>query len=97
MNQAAKPAATAAGFVTYGINPFRVESADEQRGVRGDDERLSEERVGFRVRFLDDVLRYAQQGIDADARHERSAPDANRAGTRSCVPALSTSSTRIRT
>jgi hypothetical protein len=37
-----------------------VEAADEQRGVHGNDERLSLENVGFGVRFLYDILRYAQ-------------------------------------
>jgi acetylornithine deacetylase/succinyl-diaminopimelate desuccinylase-like protein len=48
------------GIVTYGFDPFRVEAADAQRGVHGNDERISVENVGFGVRFLYDVLRYAQ-------------------------------------
>lgn len=47
-------------IVTYGFDPFRVEAADAQRGVHGNDERLSIENVGFGLRFLYDVLRYAQ-------------------------------------
>ena len=48
------------GLVTYGFDPFKVESADAQRGVHGNDERLSVENVGFGVRFMYDVLRYVQ-------------------------------------
>jgi acetylornithine deacetylase/succinyl-diaminopimelate desuccinylase-like protein len=48
------------GITTYGFDPFRVESADAQRGVHGNDERISLENVGFGVRFLYDVLKYAQ-------------------------------------
>ena len=50
----------ALGIVTYGVDPFRVESADSQRGVHGNDERVSIENLGFGVRFLYDVLRYVQ-------------------------------------
>ncbi|HKO15195.1 MAG TPA: M20/M25/M40 family metallo-hydrolase [Gemmatimonadaceae bacterium] len=46
------------GIITYGFDPFRVEAADAQRGVHGNDERLSVENVGFGVHFLYDVLRY---------------------------------------
>jgi acetylornithine deacetylase/succinyl-diaminopimelate desuccinylase-like protein len=48
------------GIVTYGFDPFKVESADAQRGVHGNNERLSVENVGFGVHYLYDVLRYAQ-------------------------------------
>ncbi|HZI40907.1 MAG TPA: M20/M25/M40 family metallo-hydrolase [Gemmatimonadaceae bacterium] len=48
------------GIVTYGFDPFRVEATDAQRGVHGNDERLSIENVGFGVHYLYDVLRYAQ-------------------------------------
>jgi acetylornithine deacetylase/succinyl-diaminopimelate desuccinylase-like protein len=48
------------GITTYGFDPFKVDAADAQRGVHGNDERLSVENVGFGVRFLYDVLRYAQ-------------------------------------
>lgn len=55
-----RPSYRKLGIVAYGLDPFRVESADEQRGVHGNDERLSVENVGFGVRFLYDILRYAQ-------------------------------------
>ena len=48
------------GIVTYGFDPFKVESADAQRGVHGNNERLSVDNVGFGVHYLYDVLRYAQ-------------------------------------
>jgi len=48
------------GIATYGFDPFKVESADAQRGVHGNDERLSVENIGFGVHYLYDVLRYAQ-------------------------------------
>ena len=48
------------GIVTYGFDPFKVEAADAQRGVHGNNERLSVENVGFGVHYLYDVLRYAQ-------------------------------------
>ena len=46
--------------MTYGFDPFRTDKADAQRGVHGNDERVSVANVGFGVRFLYDVLRYAQ-------------------------------------
>jgi acetylornithine deacetylase/succinyl-diaminopimelate desuccinylase-like protein len=48
------------GIVTYGFDPFKIESAETQRGVHGNDERISLENVGFGVRYLYDVLRYVQ-------------------------------------
>jgi len=48
------------GIVVYGLDPFRVEDADSQKGVHGNDERLSETNVGFGIHFVYDVLRYAQ-------------------------------------
>jgi acetylornithine deacetylase/succinyl-diaminopimelate desuccinylase-like protein len=55
-----RPSYRKLGIIAYGLDPFRVEAADEQRGVHGNDERLSVENVGFGVRFLYDILRYAQ-------------------------------------
>jgi len=48
------------GIVVYGVDPFRTEESDEQRGVHGNDERLSVKSLGFGIRFLYDVLRYVQ-------------------------------------
>jgi acetylornithine deacetylase/succinyl-diaminopimelate desuccinylase-like protein len=55
-----RPTYRALGIATYGLDPFKVDAADSQRGVHGNDERLSIENVGFGIRFLYDVLRYAQ-------------------------------------
>lgn len=55
-----RPAYRALGIVAYGFDPFRVESSDMQKGMHGNDERISVANVGFGVRFLYDVLRYAQ-------------------------------------
>lgn len=55
-----RPIYRAVGIITYGFDPFLVESADAQRGVHGNDERVSLENVGAGVRYLYDVLRYAQ-------------------------------------
>jgi acetylornithine deacetylase/succinyl-diaminopimelate desuccinylase-like protein len=57
-----RPTYRALGIVTYGFDPFKVEAADAQKGVHGNDERLSTENVGFGVKYLYDVLRYAQTG-----------------------------------
>jgi acetylornithine deacetylase/succinyl-diaminopimelate desuccinylase-like protein len=48
------------GIITYGFDPFKVPSADMQKGMHGNDERISVENMGFGVRYLYDVLRYAQ-------------------------------------
>ncbi len=48
------------GITTYGFSPFRVPRPEIQRGMHGNDERLSVENVGYGTRFLYDILRYAQ-------------------------------------
>ena len=55
-----RPTYRAAGIVAYGFDPFKAERADLQRGVHGNDERIGVANVGFGVRYLFDVLRYAQ-------------------------------------
>jgi acetylornithine deacetylase/succinyl-diaminopimelate desuccinylase-like protein len=55
-----RPTYRALGIITYGFDPFKVESSDAQRGVHGNDERVSVANVGFGVRYLYDVLRYVQ-------------------------------------
>lgn len=55
-----RPMYRALGIVTYGVDPFRVEAAESQRGVHGNDERISVENAGFGVRFVYDILRYVQ-------------------------------------
>jgi acetylornithine deacetylase/succinyl-diaminopimelate desuccinylase-like protein len=55
-----RPTYRALGIVTYGFDPFKTEKADAQRGVHGNDERVGIATLGFGVRYLYDVLRYAQ-------------------------------------
>ena len=56
-----RPSYRKLGIVTYGFDPFKVEASDAQRGVHGNDERISVENVGFGLHYLYDVLRYAQE------------------------------------
>ena len=55
-----RPYYRALGITTYGLDPFKVDVADSQRGVHGNDERISVENVGFGVRLVYDILRYVQ-------------------------------------
>ena len=55
-----RPHYRALGIITYGFDPFLVPSADMQKGMHGNDERISVENMGFGVHYLYDVLRYAQ-------------------------------------
>lgn len=48
------------GIITYGIDPFRVESGEHQKMMHGNDERISIENLGWGTRFIFDILRYAQ-------------------------------------
>ena len=48
------------GIVTYAIDPFLTEQAERQKGVHGNNERLSVANVGFGVKYVYDILRYAQ-------------------------------------
>ncbi|MEP6551044.1 MAG: M20/M25/M40 family metallo-hydrolase [Gemmatimonadales bacterium] len=48
------------GITTYGFSPFKIPKLELQRGMHGNDERLSVENVGYGVRFFYDILRYAQ-------------------------------------
>lgn len=48
------------GIITYGLDPFMTDAGDGQRGVHGNDERLTIANAGFGVHFLYDILRYAQ-------------------------------------
>ena len=48
------------GITTYGFSPFRVPRPEIQRGMHGNDERLSVENVGYGTHFFYDILRYAQ-------------------------------------
>ena len=48
------------GIVTYAIDPFLTEQAERQKGVHGNNERLSIENVGFGIKYVYDILRYIQ-------------------------------------
>jgi acetylornithine deacetylase/succinyl-diaminopimelate desuccinylase-like protein len=48
------------GITTYGFSPFKIPRQEIQRGMHGNDERLSIDNVGYGVRFFYDILRYAQ-------------------------------------
>ena len=48
------------GITTYGFSPFKIPRVEIQRGMHGNDERLSVDNVGYGVRFYYDILRYAQ-------------------------------------
>ena len=55
-----RPTYRRAGIITYGFEPFKIEAADIQKGMHGNDERLSVTNVAFGIRYLYDVLRYVQ-------------------------------------
>lgn len=55
-----RPTYRALGIVTYGLDPFKVEVEDDQRGVHGNDERISLENLRFGPHFFYDILRYVQ-------------------------------------
>ena len=48
------------GFEVYGVDPFRANEVDRQRGVHGNDERISAADFLSGIHFLFDVLRYVQ-------------------------------------
>jgi acetylornithine deacetylase/succinyl-diaminopimelate desuccinylase-like protein len=48
------------GITTYGFSPFLIPRPEIQRGMHGNDERLSVDNVGYGVHFFYDILRYAQ-------------------------------------
>jgi acetylornithine deacetylase/succinyl-diaminopimelate desuccinylase-like protein len=48
------------GIQVYGLDPFRIDDAERQRGMHGSNERLSTEALAGGIRFVYDVLRYLQ-------------------------------------
>ena len=48
------------GIKSYGLDPFMTEARVGQEGVHGNNERIRVEDAGAGVRFLYDILRYAQ-------------------------------------
>ena len=55
-----RPSYQRVGIKAYGLDPFKVERTESQRGVHGNNERLAVENVGFGVRYVYDILRYLQ-------------------------------------
>lgn len=55
-----RPTYRRVGIVTYGLDPFRVPAAESQRGVHGNDERISLDNIAFGVHYVYDILRYVQ-------------------------------------
>lgn len=55
-----RPTYQAAGILTYGVDPFLVDVRESRTGVHGNNERISLENIGFGVKYLYDILRYAQ-------------------------------------
>jgi acetylornithine deacetylase/succinyl-diaminopimelate desuccinylase-like protein len=56
-----RPRYRALGIVSYGFSPFVVDVEESRRGVHGNDERLATDQIPFGLRFLYDVVRYAQR------------------------------------
>ena len=48
------------GITTYGFSPFLIRRPEIQRGMHGNDERLSVDNVGYGVHFFYDILHYTQ-------------------------------------
>jgi acetylornithine deacetylase/succinyl-diaminopimelate desuccinylase-like protein len=48
------------GIITYGFDPFKIEAAEIQKGMHGNNERLAIANVAFGLKYTYDVLRYAQ-------------------------------------
>jgi len=48
------------GAVVYGVDPFRIERSDQQRGLHGNDERVPVASLGSGVRFVYDLIRVLQ-------------------------------------
>jgi acetylornithine deacetylase/succinyl-diaminopimelate desuccinylase-like protein len=44
------------GAIAYGVDPFRLERVEQQRGLHGNDERVPVASVGAGVRFIYDLL-----------------------------------------
>ncbi|MFN2637807.1 MAG: M20/M25/M40 family metallo-hydrolase [Gemmatimonadaceae bacterium] len=55
-----RPSYRKLGITTYGFSPFRTTRAELQRGMHGNDERLSLADIGYGIHFFYDILRYAQ-------------------------------------
>jgi hypothetical protein len=48
------------GIITYGFDPFKLDAADLQSGMHGNDEHICIANIGFGLRYTYDILRYVQ-------------------------------------
>ncbi|HEV8214602.1 MAG TPA: M20/M25/M40 family metallo-hydrolase [Gemmatimonadaceae bacterium] len=48
------------GIIAHGVDPFRLERSEQQRGLHGNDERVPVTSIGSGVRFVYDLLRSLQ-------------------------------------
>ncbi len=48
------------GIITYGFDPFKIEASDLQKGMHGNDERISLANIAFGLKYTYDVLKYVQ-------------------------------------
>ena len=48
------------GAIAYGVDPFRLERSEQERGLHGNDERVPVASLGSGVRFVYDLLRALQ-------------------------------------
>lgn len=48
------------GLIAYGVDPFRIERTEQERGSHGNDERVPVAALGDGVRFIHDLLRALQ-------------------------------------
>lgn len=55
-----RPTYQAAGLTVYAVDPFLVDEQERQMGVHGNNERVSLDNIAFGVKYLYDILRYAQ-------------------------------------
>ncbi|MEP6572328.1 MAG: M20/M25/M40 family metallo-hydrolase [Gemmatimonadota bacterium] len=55
-----RPTYAQAGIICYGLDPYLIELTDNERGVHGNDERISVENVGFGVKFYVGLLQEIQ-------------------------------------
>ena len=55
-----RPLYRALGIATYGLDPFKIERAQYQEGMHGNNERISLENLKFGVHYMYDILLYAQ-------------------------------------
>jgi hypothetical protein len=49
------------GATAYGVDPFRLERSEQQRGLHGNDERVKVASLGSGARFVYDILRAPQR------------------------------------